>query len=235
MERNHIYQYSIVNALMAGVAGSGIAVSELTKKGHQGIGTFIHVDGEMIMLDSRVYQLRGDGSIREAGPTEELPYAVATNFVADTTVQVNLESKESVDEALHKANDHAANLFMSYRIDGRFKHLKCRTVRGQEFEGQSLAELGKKQRVEEYDDISGTIVGFLAPASWQGFFVAGEHMHFVDDERKVGGHVLELKADGEVSMGIATVNNVHIELPTNKQFNEAKMTTDDRGLKGVEG
>ena len=235
METNHIYQYSLVNALMAGVAGSGIKASELLKKGEQGIGTFLHVDGEMIMLDGHVYQLRGDGSIRETGPEEQLPYAVATHFEAQHTLKTQLERKDDVDNVLKKANDHAANLFMSYRIDGKFKYLKCRTVRGQEYEGQSLAELGKKQRVEEYHDISGTIVGFLAPASWQGFFVAGEHMHFVDDGRKLGGHVLELNTDGEVTVGIATVNNVHIELPTNDQFNNAKMTTDDSGLKGVEG
>ena len=97
-----------------------------------------------------------------------------------------------------------------------------------------LSELGKSQFVAEYENIEGTIVGFRTPEAWQGFFVAGEHMHFISKDRSVGGHVLQL-ADADVSMGIATINNLHLELPTSEKFNAAKMSTDDVGLKSVEG
>jgi len=60
-------------------------------------------------------------------------------------------------------------------------------------------------------------------------------MHFIDKERNRGGHLLELESDGEVEFGVAVVNNVHIELPTSEKFNAAKMTTEDAGIKGIEG
>jgi alpha-acetolactate decarboxylase len=123
---------------------------------------------------------------------------------------------------------------MTYRINGHFEYLKCRTVRGQSYKGEPLSELGKKQSVEEYHDVSGTIIGIRTPTNWQGFGVAGEHLHFVNDERSAGGHVLEVKA-GKVSMQMAVASNVHIELPTTEDFNEAKLVTDDEGVKAVEG
>lgn len=232
---NEIYQYSLVNALMSGVSDSGITVTTLLTKGNQGLGTFVRMDGELLLLDGKVYQLQSEGRIRVADPDDQIPYAAAINFEAQRTVKVTLESKEAIDQVLEEFNDHAGNLFMAYRLEGRFSRIKCRTVKGQEYDGQPLAELGKKQFVAEYKDIEGTIIGFRSPSVWQGFSVAGEHMHFIDKEKKMGGHILELESVEEVNFGIATVKDVHIELPTSEKFNSTKMTTDDVGLKAVEG
>lgn len=236
MAVNEIYQYSLVNALMSGVSDSGITAAQLTEKGNQGLGTFVRMDGELLLLDGTVYQLQASGQIRVAAASDQIPYAVSTHFAPQQTVTQDLASKASIDAVLERHNGHASNrnLFMSYRIDGTFARLKCRTVRGQEYDGQPLAELGKRQFVADYDDVEGTIVGFRSPAAWQGFFVAGEHMHFIDKTRKFGGHVLELEGKG-LTVGIATVNNIHIELPTSDKFNAAQLSTDDVGLKSVEG
>lgn len=267
MEPNHIYQYSLLNALMDGVSESGITASTLLQKGNQGIGTFARMDGELLMLDGRVYQLRAGGDVREAGPTEQIPFAVATTFSAQATRQISLKDKTDIDRALEAFNPKAKNLFLTYRIEGLFSYLKCRTVKGQEYPGQPLSELGKKQSVEEYRDVRGTIVGFRTPGNWQGFGVAGEHLHFISEvdggkvggvgreggvggqgkegEGRVGGHVLEVRTRGEgegdweggrkVKMGMATAKDVHVELPTSGDFNEARLVTDDAGVREVEG
>ena len=234
MEDNHVYQFSLVNALMAGVVDSGISVEALLAKGNQGIGTFARMNGELLMLDGKVYQLLAEGKTRVADETDQIPYAVGTKFVPQTTVDVELKSKESVDQVLNDFNKHSANVFMIYRFDGRFRKLKCRTVRGQEYDGQPLSELGKNQHVQNYEDIVGTIVGFRTPEIWQGFFVAGEHMHFLSDDKTVGGHILEL-TDATGKMSMATATNVHIELPSSQKFNEAKLSVDEVGIKAVEG
>lgn len=220
---------------MAGVADSGIEVSDFTTKGNVGIGTFTKIKGELVLLDGKVYQLQASGHIRTAGPEEQLPYAVATHLVPQKSVQVKLKSKDDVDAILEDFDQHAGNLFISYRIDGTFQKVKARTVRGQEYDDQPLAELGSKQAVQEYNDIQGTVVGFRAPHLWQGLTVAGEHMHFIDQARKVGGHVLEMVSGGEVNVQMAVVSNLHIELPTTKKFGDAKMETDDAGVKNIEG
>jgi alpha-acetolactate decarboxylase len=234
MEPNHIYQFSLLNALMDGVSENGITASKLASKGNQGLGTFSRMNGELLFLDGKIYQLQAEGNVREVEPDAQIPFAVSTQFEAQKTVDVELPNKESVDKALDDFNARAKNLFMTYRINGHFEYLKCRTVRGQSYKGEPLSELGKKQSVEEYHNVSGTIIGIRTPTNWQGFGVAGEHLHFVNDERSAGGHVLEVKA-GKVSMQMAVASNVHIELPTTEDFNEAKLVTDDEGVKAVEG
>lgn len=199
------------------------------------MGTFEKIQGELVLLDGKVFQLQASGDVRIALPEEQLPYAVATNFTPQKSINVKLNNKDEVDKILEDFDNHAANLFMTYRIDGKFQKIKARTVRGQEYEDQPLAELGSKQAVQDYENIEGTVVGFRAPASWQGVTVAGEHMHFIDKERKVGGHILEMVSGGEVQFQMAVVSHLHIELPTSRKFNAANMTTDDAGVKGIEG
>ncbi|KAK6374352.1 hypothetical protein LTR64_002461 [Lithohypha guttulata] len=235
VEPNHIYQYSLINALMAGVADTGIKVSDFTTKGNLGIGTFTKIQGELVLLEDQVYQLQASGDVRVAEPEEQLPYAVATKFVPQRTVQAVFKNKDDLDRVLDEFDNHAANLFMSYRIDGTFSYLKARTVRGQEYENQPLAELGSKQAVQEYENVEATVVGFRTPSAWQGFMVAGEHMHFISKDKKAGGHILEMISKGEVNVGVAVVHNVHIELPTSEKFNVAKMQTDSAGIGGIEG
>ncbi|KAF7191345.1 Alpha-acetolactate decarboxylase [Pseudocercospora fuligena] len=234
MEDNHIYQFSLLNALMDGVCETGISASQLASKGNQGLGTFARMNGELLMLDGKIWQLLPGGKTREADDKDQIPFAVSTKFVAQQTKNVELKDKNAVDEVLDGFESHAKNLFMTYRIDGEFGYLKCRTVRGQEYKGQPLSELGKKQSVEEYENVRGTIIGFRTPKNWQGFGVAGEHLHFISEDRSKGGHVLEVRAK-EVEMKMAVASNVHVELPTSDDFNAATLVTDDEGVKKVEG
>ena len=223
---------------MAGVSSSGITVSQLLAKGNLGLGTFVKMDGELLLHGDKVYQLQPHGKIREASPSDQIPYAVATLFEPQHTLRnIKLEHKDAVDKVLESVNPRGENLFMAYRISGKFSYNKCRTVKGQEYEGQPLSELGKSQFVAEYKDVEGTVVGFRSPKAWQGFFVAGEHLHFISEDKTFGGHVLELEAKGEegVTFEISMIKDVHVELPTSEEFRKAEMTTDDAGLKSVEG
>lgn len=69
--------------------------------------------------------------------------------------------------------------------------------------------------------------------NWQGFGVAGEHLHFINKDRTAGGHVLEVKAK-TVEMKMAVAANVHVQLPTSEDFNAVSLVTDDEGVKKVE-
>lgn len=232
---NHIYQYSLVNALMAGISSSGITVSTLLSKGNHGLGTFVSMDGELVLLDNTVYQLQSGGQIREASPTDQIPYAMCTWFEAQQTLSVTLDHKDAIDQILKDREPHGDNLFMAYRVTGKFSYCKARTVKKADKDNQTLAELAERQFVAEYKDVAGTVIGFRCPEAWQGFFVAGEHLHFISDDRTFGGHVLEIEAKEEVKFEISRIKDVHIELPEGKRFNEVDLVTDDAGLKKAEG
>ncbi|KAK2813012.1 hypothetical protein FQN50_001034 [Emmonsiellopsis sp. PD_5] len=232
---NQIYQYSLLSALMDGVCNEGIPVSKLLSQGNHGVGTFERMDGELILLDDKVYQLRAGGDVHEASSDDQIPFAVATNFSpAHTRTGQALRNKTSLDELLTSTVPCTANMFVSYRIEGTFSSMTTRTIRGQEYPGQPLSELGDNQYVDHYKDVEGTVVGFRSPPAWQGLTVAGHHLHFISSDRARGGHVLDLSA-ANVTVGVAVASNVHIELPGSEEFNLAGLVVDDSGIRKVEG
>ena len=234
---NEIYQFSLLSALMSGVASSGIPASSLSSY-TQGLGTFASIDGELILLDGVVYQLKSDGSVHVASPEDEIPFVMATNLRPTDVFRMEVERKDAVHGRLGEVFGGCGNLFVAYRVhavDGKgFGRVKVRTVGGQRYKGQPLGELGDGQKVFEYEDVDGVVVGFRSPMNWQGISLAGEHMHFLSADRKFGGHVLELEAE-EVEVRAAVVSSLHIDLPRSREFNEADLRVDDGGIRKVEG
>lgn len=233
---NEVYQFSLINALMAGVVEQGTTASALARRGNQGLGTFAHMRGELVLLDGVVYQLLADGSVCEAEPDQTIPFAMATQFEAQKTLHgVDMPSKEALDAVLEQAVPDQDNLFVLYRIEGGFyPALEVRAICGQEYAGQPLSEVGRNQRIMNLSDCRGTIVGFRSPLSWQGFSVAGQHLHFISGARNAGGHVLDLVASN-VTIHLAIASKVHVDLPTSAEFNKAKLETAAEDIKSVEG
>jgi acetolactate decarboxylase len=56
------------------------------------------------------------------------------------------------------------------------------------------------------------MLGFRFPAYAEGIEVAGYHLHFIDAERRRGGHVLDSRAAG-VRAWLDPSDDLHVELP----------------------
>ena len=232
---NRLYQYSIINALMDGVATGGIELSKLQQFGNNGLGTFESMDGEMTMIDSVAYQICGDGSMKKVTPSTLMPFAQVTRFKPTMSLSsVSLPDKEAVYRLAEEQFPHATNLYLALRLEATFASIKVRAVRGQTYKGQPLAELADSQSVNTYKDIKGTVFGFRSPPYSQGISVAGGHLHFVSEDRACGGHVLELEAM-EAEMSGAVIKDIELELPETPEFNDAKLELDHGGIGRVEG
>jgi alpha-acetolactate decarboxylase len=48
-----------------------------------GLGRFEGLDGEIVVLDGRIYQAKGDGTVLEAPDDADAPFAVVTQFEPD--------------------------------------------------------------------------------------------------------------------------------------------------------
>lgn len=68
-----IYQISLMSALIDGVYEGETTIAELLKHGNFGLGTFNHLDGELIAFDQEIHQLRADGSARPACLQQKTP------------------------------------------------------------------------------------------------------------------------------------------------------------------
>jgi alpha-acetolactate decarboxylase len=247
MESNELYQYSIVSALMDGVASQGLPIASLLRHGDHGLGTFRYMAGEMVILDGQVYQMKSDGTVvavrpeASPGPYESdqppvTPFAMTTRFHATRRTRARFENKAVLANLLGDILSDNRNHYLAFRIEGTFRSVTVRTVAGQDHPGERLAELGKRQVSHVLQDMTGTVIGFRSPGYTQGISVAGDHLHFISEDLKYGGHVLALESKGEVLLMASAITNVHMELPHgDAQFNEAALEMDNEGIKKVEG
>ncbi|KAI8651498.1 Alpha-acetolactate decarboxylase [Fusarium keratoplasticum] len=240
MSSNQLFQYSVVSALMDGVAETGITISDLIAHGDHGLGTFRHMVGEMIILDGVIYDMKPDGSVVAVDSTacaeQSAPFAMVTRFEPTATISRPLQDKDTLAQILSQLLPGTKNHYVAFRVDGAFKAVTVRTVGGQKSPGERLAELGKRQVSHSFEQVRGTIIGFRSPAFMQGVSVAGDHLHFISENRDSGGHVLALESDDDLTIAAAPITAVHLQLPSNDEdYNQAELARDDKGIAAVEG
>src|SRR5215813_5470562 len=78
-----VFQVSTLDALSLGIFQGAVSFGHLREHGNFGLGTFDGLDGEMVALDGRFYQIRSDGSVSRVENTNTTPFAVVTNFYTD--------------------------------------------------------------------------------------------------------------------------------------------------------
>jgi alpha-acetolactate decarboxylase len=167
---------------------------------------------------------------------KELPFAMVAHLSTDRSLSINgLRGKDSIRDNLLKLYPGATNRFIIFKITGHFDTLTARVVRGQQYPGQSLAELGDNQKVNKYEDVQGTVVGFWSPSFIDGISVGGLHAHFLSSDTTFGGHVLALEATGSVDLAADILNSFHLELPGTSEFDKATLEPGGEALKKVEG
>jgi len=186
-----LFQVSTIDALLEGVYDGTLSISTLKKYGDFGIGTFSSLDGEMVELDYNFYQVKTDGVAYKVADFEQTPFAVVTMF--DVDQKENLSQDMDYKELENYIDNviPTLNAFYAIKIEGDFKYMKTRSVPAQEKPYPKLPDVIEHQSVFEFQDISGTIVGFRCPSYIEGINVPGYHLHFISSNRDSGGHVLD--------------------------------------------
>ncbi|GER67204.1 alpha-acetolactate decarboxylase [Weizmannia acidilactici] len=218
---DEVYQLSTMTSLLDGVYESDMTFAELKKFGNFGIGTFNHLDGELIAFDNEFYQLK-DGTARRVRPEDSSPFCSLTHFTTDITYKVDGPLTRPELEELIKDLVRSENLFYAIRVDGVFKQMNTRTVSYQE-KPVPMTEAVKSQPVYSFEDIKGTLAGFWTPIYAQGIAVAGFHFHFIDDGRTGGGHVFDYVLDyGTIQISKKT--HLNLQLPETEGFLNANLS-----------
>ncbi|KAL2256727.1 hypothetical protein VTK26DRAFT_1223 [Humicola hyalothermophila] len=236
---NEVYQYSIISALMDGVASHGVPISRVLAHGDHGLGTFRRMVGEMVVVDGAVYQMLADGSVVRVADTDATvtPFATVTRFRPTVrTRAAALKGKGGLGELLNGLFPGGRNHFLAVRLDGVFSRVEVRTAGGQVRDREGMVDVCARQTTHVFERVRGTVVGFRCPGYVMGVNVAGDHFHFISEDRQRGGHILELKTEGEVEVAAAQMSRFHLELPTeDDEFNEAALELQAQGIKAVEG
>jgi acetolactate decarboxylase len=190
-----LFQVSTSGALVAGVYDKQVSVQTILEHGDFGLGTFAHLDGEMVVLDGHAYQVLGTGAVAEASPDAWAPFAVVTRFSPETNVTLGPVSSLPELQRLSDPHRKSGNLFYALRLDGTFARMRTRAV-NPAAPGARLLDAAKAQSEFSFENISGTLVGLWSPGFSSAFSVAGYHLHFLSSDHRHGGHVLDLEAEG---------------------------------------
>lgn len=216
-----LFQVSTLDALLQGVYGASMTVGELRRHGDFGVGTYEGVDGEMILLDGRFYQVRFDGSVSEAREDTRTPFAAVTNFRADTRFTVKGASMTQLGDLIDAVLP-SKNLFYAIRVHGPFAVINTRSVARQFLPYPPLASVTAMQALFTNSNIVGTAVGIRCPQYVSGVNQAGHHFHFVSDDRKAGGHALSFTT-GEVTVEVMAIRQHTTWLPADEPFLNATL------------
>jgi len=217
-----LFQVSTSGALVSGLFGGVVSASVVLQHGDFGLGTFAQLDGEMIVVDGRVYQAKGDGEVLEAGPDAQAPFAVVTRFDPDidTTIAAAPTLKRLCE--LCDAQRASNNLFFAVRLDGSFDRVRTRAVSTAK-ENSRLVDAAKIQHEFTFDDVEGTLVGIWSPGFSSAFSVPGYHFHFLSKDRTKGGHLLEC-VSRELRLRLEKLADFHLALPSTETFLKADLS-----------
>jgi acetolactate decarboxylase len=218
------YQYSIWWAFVNKVFDGDLTVSELKQRGDIGLGSFDFLDGEMVMLDGIPYRIRENGEITEGKDEEEIVYANAAFFENDESIII----PEPVNsEGLRNAINFGLpshNYFYAFKIHGVFSTLKLGGLNKQSKPFvDGLDVLIPNRPVFKGENITGTMIGFYCPEFIGNINVAGYHFHFISDDKKMGGHVMEFQSEGQLEVQTDKMNDYHFALPDNQDFENVKL------------
>jgi acetolactate decarboxylase len=235
-QRDTVYQVSTIDALLQGLYDGQTSIYTLKQHGDFGLGTFHALDGEMIVLDGDVYQVRADGVAYKADDRTTSPFAAVTFFTPSQTLALPTTTDLP---GLGAALDNALptqNIFYAVRIDGCFTYIKTRSVPKQEKPYPKLVEVAKNQPTFEFNNVKGTIIGLRCPQFVKGLNVPAWHFHFITEDRSAGGHLLEVRFDSsDVQAQIDPTSEFHLVLPDSPEFYQFNTNQDHQNeLKRVE-
>jgi acetolactate decarboxylase len=209
---DRVVQIAPLERLMQGGFDGLSSVGLVQQSATFGIGTFTGLDGEMIMLDGVVYQAPANGILRVATPGERIPFATLTRFRSEQrfATKARLATYADLQGFLTAAMPDLTEI-LAIKVHGTVKTIKLRSPRKQVEPYPTLTEALKTQAIFDLTNVSGTFVGFRFPPYIGTMNSAGYHFHFITDDRKIGGHVLEVSTSS-IQAAVETVEQYDVSL-----------------------
>ncbi len=221
---NAVFLSAPIVALVEGFYVENTTMALLKEHGDFGLGTFNYLDGEMVVLDGNVYQVRSDGEVYNVKDDEESPFACVTFFSPDTFDDIEEDHTPKGFYVLLNTLIPSENMLYAIRIDGSFSHVKTRAVpRSENY--KPLVEATANQPVFDFHDVQGCLAGFYTPRFMESLNAPGYHLHFLTEDRRHGGHLIDC-ALKEARISIQHVPKLDLGLPITLDFLTANLTRD---------
>ncbi len=229
-----LVQVSTIDALMKGIYDGAVTIGALKTHGDFGIGTLDELDGEMLALDGEFFQFTSEGVVRQIHDSVETPFSAVTFFKREKSAVLGKTDSLAALKTRLDAETGSENLFYAIRIQGEFSMMSFRSVSKQQLPYVALTEAVKTQSIFKRENVRGTLVGFRCPPFVKGINVPGYHFHFISEDRKSGGHVIDCALTAATAEW-DVLESLKLLLPHDEKFLKADFNThDEKALEAVE-
>jgi len=208
---------------------------KLKLQGDFGLGAPARLDGELIMLNGKLYQTRSTGKTTLMSDTGKTPYAVVCFFHAN---KIYKPGKQLTKAALFHYLDSILtnqNGIYAIHVSGKFRYVKTRAfppVTQKPY--LPLAAMLDRQHFFEFNNIKGDLVGYKLPGFLEGPHISGYHFHFLSADKESGGHIIDVITD-DITIEVDTLNSYTIDLPQTADFKNFDFKKDRKEeIKSVE-
>lgn len=223
--KNKLYQVSTLKALSQGVFEGSVDLKSLQKHGNFGIGTFSGLGGELIMSEGKIFKVDSSGSVYQPCLCNTVPLALVTFFNPNSKIQLNqsMDFQQLQQFIVEKMN--TKNIVYSIKVEGEFEFIKTRSVPQYEKPYPKLSEAVKNQKIFEFSNVKGTMIGFWFPKYFEGINMPGFHFHFLNENNNLGGHMFDCKVKNAI-IEISEIRSLEVDLPSDDDFNKVDLVED---------
>lgn len=219
--QNKMFQVSTLQALALGYSRAVISAGELLQKGDTGLGTFEDVNGEMIVMEGQCYRADQNGQVSVVAPETGVPFAAVARLSGEQKFALeDMPDLESIRTELTRKIEERFGLNSMHvvRIDGCFDKVDARSEAPYRSHHVSLKEmLGQTQNAFLFENMRGSLVGVYFPDYMDGINMPGWHLHFLSEDRSVGGHVFDVSLREAKAM-VDKISTMEISLPREAAF-----------------
>ena len=220
-----LFQYGTMAGIMEGAFSGSITLEELLKHGNFGIGTFDGLDGEMIIVDGKIYKTDYYGNSAIQPTSSTTPFASITTFKAEYKKVDNY----TFNNLVSKVNDYLnPNYFYAIKITGTFKKIHTRSPKKQEKPYPPLLKVLENQNIFKYKDSTGVVAGFYSPECAHGIGVGGLHLHYISNDLKNGGHVFDFEIEN-AQIEISKALDYFLKFPKTNEYKDLNIDTETLG------
>lgn len=212
-------------AINRGVYDGDVTVADLKRNGDFALGAFNAIDGELLGMDGKYYQIGAGGKVNPASDAMATPFTTATFFKADKAITIDKPMSYQAMQQYLNGQLPTQNIFYAIKVNGTFDSIKARSLTklNQPYPATPYSTITQNEPIFEFNDVKGTLVIIVSPTYMSEISYPGYHAHFISSDGKSGGHVL----DGNIAKGLAEVEllpDFTVNLPQNSKFYQADFT-----------
>lgn len=189
-----MFQYSTFDKINNGDYDGGITIQEIRKKGDFGLGTFHQLEGELVIVENKFYQCY-KRECKAVVEKQMIAWAALCHFPKNA--QIHILKKNSYDDFRNNKIPFVQfkNHLVAVKVKGIFSFIELTSTPKQKKPYPTIQSVINQSTKYPIKNIQGTLVGWYAPEFMSGIKSSGFHFHFVDDQEKIGGHVLEFNLE----------------------------------------